>query len=211
MKLILASEFPQSFPIIASLLDDDLVGRKGVFIPTAAYGEAAHRAAAVGEGNDPDLSACSEPLESLGIAIHSFDLREKTEAQTEQALSDAAIIYVGGGNTFYLLEHMQKCNFEKVLRKRLSAGAIYIGSSAGSVICTPDIAYIHVMDDPRQASLRETKGLSLIDFLIIPHLDHPDQGERAVRGIETYQGNTALIALRDSQVLYVHNKVVQVF
>ncbi len=182
-----------------------------MFIPTAAYGEAAYRAAANAAEYDLGLSACTEPLESLGIAMQSFDLREKTEAQTEQALSDAAIIYVGGGNTFYLLEHMQKCNFEKVLRKRLSAGAVYIGSSAGSVICTPDIAYIHVMDDPQQASLRETRGLSLIDFLIIPHLDHLEQGERARRGVETYQGNTALVALRDSQVLYVHNKVVQVF
>ena len=44
------------------------------------------------------------------------------------------IIFVEGGNTFYLLKAMRACNFEKIIRKLLKEGKVYIGASAGSIV-----------------------------------------------------------------------------
>ncbi len=49
---------------------------------------------------------------------------------------------------FYLLEHMNKSGFRAVLNERLSMGAVYIGSSAGSVVCSSDIEHVAPMDEP---------------------------------------------------------------
>ena len=49
-------------------------------------------------------------------------------------LDDYDIIYMMGGNTFYLLDTIRKYNFDKDIISFLEKGKLYIGSSAGSEI-----------------------------------------------------------------------------
>ena len=201
MKLILASEFSVSAAKIVALLENEpLLGNKVLFIDTAARGE----------GWTPDPAADIKPLEDAGFVFTSYDIAGKSEDDVRRAMQDAAIIYVCGGNTFYLLEHMKKCNFGALIKERLTQGAIYMGESAGSMVCTPDISYVDVMDNPKLANLDNTKALGLVDFLIVPHLDHADLGMAAREIVSTYNGTLPLIALYDHQLLFVRDKVVTV-
>ena len=200
MKLILASEFDVSFHKTKEIIKS-ANGNKVVFIPTACYGE----------GFEPSYKEHIQPFEDMGMQVVSFDLKGKSEQEVEEVIADAALIYGGPGNTFYLLEHMNNCNFQKLLERKLDQGCIYLGSSAGSIVASPDIGFISPMDDPSRANLQDTTGLNFIDFLFLPHLDHPEMGEDAKTIIRQHDCKSqTLLALNDDQAVFVNNKVVQV-
>lgn len=48
-------------------------------------------------------------------------------------------IYIGGGNTYKLLENIKETNFDKVLINFYKNGGIIYGGSAGAIICGHDI------------------------------------------------------------------------
>lgn len=198
-RLILTSEFVASVEKVKELLGPSSVGAKAAFIPTAAFGE----------GFEPDGER--EALAKIGLQVTTLDLRGKTPADAEAALADAAVIHVSGGNTFFLMQHMLSSGFPEIIKKRLSEGATYIGSSAGSIVCSPDLDFITPMDDPSKApELPDTKGLGLIDFLLLPHLDHKWHGDVARNRIASYRGATPMLALYDAQIALVEGKVVKV-
>lgn len=199
MELILTSEFDVAFPRVKDFFRNDQ--RRAVFIPTAADGE----------GYQPDYQKNQKLLEDCGIHVDTFDIANQTEGAVGAVLSLADIIYVGGGNTFYLLEHMNKCSFKKLLLDRLTHGGLYIGSSAGSIVCSPDIGFISSMDDPLKGCLKSNNGLDLISFSFLPHLNHVFHGAMAKNIVATYNDIPPLLALNDEQFLHVRNKSVSVY
>ena len=95
-------------------------------------------------------------------------------------LSDADCIYVGGGNSFFLLQELRRTGADALLAERIADGIPQIGESAGSVIMSPDIGYCSIMDrTDRAPGLRDYKGLGLTDFHVVPHLGNPTMGQAA--------------------------------
>jgi len=198
-NLFLASEFSVSAHKITQLLQvEPLIGRKAIFIDTAAKAE----------GFEPDYDGNIKPLVDIGLEVVMYDLAGQSEEQVRQLLTDSAVISVSGGNSFCLLEHMKKCNFGLLLCELMGKGCIYIGSSAGSIVCSPDIDYIAPMDEKAKATLPDTKGLGLIDFAFLPHMDSPYQKEAAWKIFGGYKGPPSLMALRDDQVLRVQGPCI---
>lgn len=78
-------------------------------------------------------------LKDLGFQTEEMDIEGENEKSLMGKLAGRDIIYVQGGETFYLLKHVRKSGFEKVVRKLLDRGVIYIGVSAGSYIVCPTI------------------------------------------------------------------------
>lgn len=194
MKLILASEFGESFQKVQDILrKENISSGRAVYIPTAAYGE----------GYEPDPETNEKLLEKMGFEVTVLDLANKTQAQLSEAFNQAVVVYVGGGNTYYLLEQMNKSGFRDVLKSCLAEGMIYIGSSAGSAVCCPDIQYIHEMDDPKRASLTSTEGLGLVGFAILPHMHSPSMGDAANKVKSAYNCKETLHLLSDKQLIYV--------
>ena len=194
MKLILASEFYNSFEQMKSFMGD-LNGKSVLFIETAA----------IGEGCPFDHKTEIELFENHGASVTLYDLKDKTVQNVQDELSKADILYVCGGNTFYLLGHIKACGFETILRQRLKEGMIYIGSSAGSIVTGPDINFIAPMDNPSVTQLDNTKALGLTDFLFLPHLDHETMENAAKQIISKHRGSKHLFVLRDHQSLLVDN------
>jgi len=153
---------------------------KVVFIPTAAdtYKE------------KPWLEADRAKLVELGFQVEDFDLKNKTENENEvrETLSKVDIIFVAGGNTFYLLEKARKSGFDKVSRElaqiervdlRGPSEKVYIGSSAGSIIAGPNIEPVKDFDDPTIADLDSYEGIGLVDFVVLPHWGREKYAARA--------------------------------
>jgi dipeptidase E len=115
-----------------------------------------------------------EMMKELGFNIELFDIKGKSEQEVMKFLGVMDIIFVGGGNPFYLLEAMRECNFEKVLRKLLKKGIVYIGSSAGSMVAgqTINMAQWEIPQDDSDkniVSLKNLKGLNLVPFDVFVH------------------------------------------
>ncbi len=109
-----------------------------------------------------------EKLVSQGFKVKEIKLETFEQIKTD--LDGCDVIFVAGGNTFYLLQETRKSGFDSLLKDLLSTDKIYVGSSAGSVLVGPDIGLIDTLDDPIEApELKNYLGLSLIDFVVLPH------------------------------------------
>lgn len=97
--------------------------------------------------------------------IKDLEVSKVDQSEAKEIINHTEILYVSGGNTFYLLQELKKKDLLGLIKEKVSEGMVYIGESAGSVIASPDIAYIKYMDDPKAApELKSTKALKLVEF-----------------------------------------------
>lgn len=161
MKIFLTSQAYKVMGKIAAMLPKPTNELRLAFIPTAGdpYGD-----------NKPWMDADRDKLVELEFQVEDFDLKNKTEAETRQTLSMFDIIFVAGGNSFYLLNEAKKSGFDKVAKELVKKGTVYIGSSAGSYIACPTIeaaGWKHA--DKNIVNLKDLTALNLVDFIVVCH------------------------------------------
>ena len=84
------------------------------------------------------------------------------------AINECDIIYISGGNTFYLLSELRKSHAAQAIKDAVQVGKIYIGESAGAIVAAPDTRYATLMDE-NSANMSDFTGLNLVDFRVVPH------------------------------------------
>jgi dipeptidase E len=111
-----------------------------------------------------------------------------------------------------LLEAVRQSNFDIAVKNRLSdKNFLYIGSSAGSILVSPDIDYISPMGDKSKAHLENTMGLNFIPFSFLPHVNHPTMGNAAEVIKLNYQNQKyPIISLTDEQALYIDGNRIEI-
>ena len=135
-------------------------------------------------------------------------LHEFTNAK--EALNNAKGIFVGGGNTFVLVNQLYKNDLITTLQKVVLNGIPYLGTSAGSNICGLTMNTTNDMPIVYPPSF---KTLGFVPFNINPHYLDPDpssthMGEtRETRIQEFHKFNTQpVIGLREGSFLKVLNE-----
>ncbi len=109
-------------------------------------------------------------LVEAGFHFDDYDIAGKTNEQINSDLVKYQIMYVEGGNSYYLLQESQKNDFGNYVKQRIETGMIYIGCSAGSVIMGPDIEPVRREETtPLAPELQGTKAFNIVDFVIMPH------------------------------------------
>lgn len=152
----------------------------------------------------------------FGLNVDLFDIQNKSNAEIKDALSDADIIYMTGGNTYFLLDQINKTNLKHVIQERLNNGSLYIGCSAGAVISCPDISHIEDMDDmdykgsQLPVGERNLRGMNLCNVSVLPHIDHPKYGKIAKKIMNNYRDDVNMIGIKDNQALYIKNKIITI-
>jgi dipeptidase E len=110
------------------------------------------------------------------FAAAGLELRALTaDAAGAAALEAAEAVFVGGGNTFRLLDRLQRSSLLDVLRRRASAGMPYVGASAGTNIAAPTIRTTNDMPIVEPAGF---SALGLVPFQINPHYIDADPSSR---------------------------------
>ena len=198
MPVILASEAAQVLHAIAAELGQDSLRRKFVCITTAG---ARYQ-------DTPWIRAEQNALRAFGATVQPFCLSCASASEAEQVIQDSEGIYVHGGNTFYLLQEMQRVGFKEIVSSYLQSGRPYIGSSAGSLVAGPRIDIIASTDQPAKGpNVDATKGLGLIDIVPFVHFDVPSYFDafRACFEQSLIQGIN-ILPLRNDQFLVVEGK-----
>lgn len=199
--LLLASTFEIFNQKIDTVPNLELSEKHVLCIPTAAYAE---------EDYDEWLWNEITPIRDRAKSFKIFDIDCKDRASIEQAVSLTDIVYVTGGNTYVLLDAMQKGEFGIILEEHLRKGKAYIGCSAGAVVAGPTIEHMAEMDDLSKAHLTNFKGLNLVDFLIVPHIDS-DMFCVAAQNIINSLEKEKVLGLKDDQALFVRDNYYQIF
>jgi len=115
------------------------------------------------------------------------------------------VIYVCGGNTFYLLHRVREDNFGEKIREMVHKGIVYVGASAGSILAGPNIEISG--RDKNDVELKEFTGLNLTDKIISPH--YTDEEEDIINEFEQETGRK-IIRLTDKQALLVTDSNIKV-
>lgn len=142
-------------------------------------------------------------LKTLGFQIVDVDLKNNNANDLRTTLTGVDIIFVAGGNTFYLLEHAKKSGFDVIVKDLVENGKIYIGSSAGSILAGPNIGPAKLFDNPLEAQLETNEGLGLVDFVVLPHYGNTKYQEHHGQIMEEYKDQYELIPIMDSQFIHI--------
>jgi dipeptidase E len=148
-------------------------------------------------------------FEAMGFALDSVhDAREGAALAVEKAEA----LFVGGGNSFRLLDALWRNELVEPIRRRVFAGMPYIGSSAGSNVACPSIKTTNDMPIVQPPSLA---ALDLVPFNINPHYLDPIPGSthmgetREQRIAEFHEENDPpVVGLREGAWLVVDGATV---
>lgn len=193
-KLFLCSSFKDVAPLFEEFIKSDLVGKRVSFIPTASlveeitfYVEAGKRA-----------------LEKMGLIVDILDISTVTTEEISSKLQHNDFIYVTGGNTFFLLQEMQKSGADNLIREQITAGKIYIGESAGAMIFSPNIEYVKLMDSIKKApDLHTFSALNVVNFYPVPHYTNFPFVKSVEKIITKYQDILNLYPITNKQAILV--------
>lgn len=201
MKLFLTSLASVTLDLVTPLLTNDPKNLKVAFIPTAADPYA--------EDNMPWMDADRSKLASMGFAVVDYDLKNKDAQTLRNDLSQFQIIFMEGGNTFYLLNEIRKSGFDIVIKELLANGVIYIGASAGSSVMGPDLNHLVQIDHPDQVpELVSYRGLGIVAQRILPHYGRDKYISRHTQIIAEW--GDKILPLTDDQVLVVNGDNIEV-
>lgn len=129
-----------------------------LFIPYARPGGITHD-----EYTQKASNAFSEISKQVK-GLHEFD-------NPQEAIKQAKAIFVGGGNTFVLVNQLYKYHLIAPLQESIHNGTPYLGTSAGSNICGLTINTTNDMPIVYPPSF---KTLASVPFNINPHYLDPD-------------------------------------
>jgi dipeptidase E len=179
-------------------------GKRLAFVSTAAE---------VLEGDLPWLKRGRNALEEAGFEVEDYTFTGKMSEEIKGDLLDFDVIFISGGNNFYLLERIQESGCAPVLRELVEGGKIYIGESAGSIIASRNIYATYLEGDVKAApGLRGFEGLGLVDFLVFPHWGSEYFRDRYLgfRMEHAYTSNDKIILLTDHQYVMVRGEMMRI-
>ena len=156
MNLFLCSHFSS----VGSFLKEQIMGKKVLFIPTAS----------IHEDYTGYVGSARKLFKKLDAKLIECDISNEKIPNIKEFLEDSDVIYFTGGNSFFLIDQLRKTGVDVFLKQELKKGKLFVGESAGAIVCAPTISYIEIMDSiPVDYSQSDYKGLNIIDFYVLPH------------------------------------------
>lgn len=193
MNLFLCSHFSK----VGALLKDLIAGKRVAFIPTAS----------IHEGYTGYVGSARTLFKKLGAELTEIEISTANASDITQVFDAADIIYFTGGNAFFLIDQLRKTGTDTLLKQQLEKGKLFIGESAGAIVCAPELSYIEKMDPiPEDYSQSDYAGLGLINFYVLPHyLTAPFK--KVTADIMQSFSNIELCAINNAQALSVKDGV----
>ena len=173
--------------LLHQMKPDDASKTKLVYVPTASMAFSKESSRKRGEQRRRNRYDAKQRMAVLQDAycmetvMLNLDDPELNIEETKKLLTeDTAAIYVDGGNTFYLKQHMERSGFKDIVKKPLESGVVYMGASAGAICAGQSIetAYWKGWDSVGSAeewegwkkwTTERERGLGIVDFDFFPH------------------------------------------
>lgn len=159
MKLYLSSEGIPDIEVFSKFVGEEPTEIKlGLIFHAKDYKPEAER--------EEKLKEAITYFENFGITVEVIDLFSKP---TPEQLLKYDVLWLNGGNTFYLRWAIVESGSEELLRSVFDQGVVYAGDSAGAVIAGPVIDKYETADDSSLAPYKISTGLNYFNLGLIPH------------------------------------------
>ncbi|RWZ46600.1 dipeptidase PepE [Labedella phragmitis] len=175
-----------------------LAGARLTFVPYALANRDAYTAKVAGA------------LEPHGVEVRGIH----TAGDPVAAVAEAEAVFVGGGNTFRLLDTLQRLGLLDTLRRRAREGMPYMGASAGTNIAGPTIRTTNDMPIVEPTSF---EALGLVPFQLNPHYldadpDSTHRGETREQRLTEFleENDVPVLGLREGTWLAVDDDAARI-
>jgi dipeptidase E len=182
---------------LTEFLDRTGSGSHAVFIPTAA-----NRLA-----ETAFVDELRSDLTMTGLRLRDLDVEA---GPVGDALEDADVVAVGGGDPFFLLECSRRAGLGEAVRALVDRGGVYLGVSAGASIAGPDLTPLTLTSPFTAPPELDLTGLGLCDVIVLPHDDRPGRRRKNRKAIRTYGDRWRIVALTDGQAVTIVDGTVSV-
>lgn len=161
-------------------------------------------------GDTPWMESDVKLLEEKGYNVECYSITRKTSDDIKKKFAEKDIVFVEGGNTYYLLQELKRHGADRILDAAVRKGMPFIGASAGSVIATKTIEYVGDFDDRAQApELSSLDAFGWIDLLLFVHWGYEEMDSGGVKTTEIirsyFMHDEKMIILRDNHYLQVRD------
>jgi dipeptidase E len=189
---------------LVDLLGKPIADSNALFIPTGLHPfpggpGMAYRAIS---GQSPSR-LCGLGWKSLGV-LELTALPSIEEAAWAPTVRDADALLVGGGDPLFLADWMRRSGLTGLL-PTLRSEAVYVGASAGSMAAAATV--VETYSEPPRGNdvplksenivfatpqgdvdriLVTGQGAGLVDFAVIPHLEHPQHPDASLANAERW-------------------------
>ena len=147
-------------------------------------------------------------VKCLGAHSNEFldiNMWSNFEGHSPDELDKYCAIYIGGGNTFRLLEKIYNYNFLEPLKKFIEKGGLLYGGSAGAIILGKDI---NTVSEENNFDYKKSTGLSeLGKYSVICHYEE-GMDNKIYSFVNDY--NIPVIALSERAGLKIEGDYAQV-
>lgn len=130
---------------------EDVDGQRLLYLPMAM------------NGVSPTYEECHAWIQNVfnPLGITDIVMWDALTPNRIHELGTFGAVYIGGGNTYKLLDDLRKTGFDHALKDFLSNGGNVYGGSAGAIVLGRDISTCSVMDT-NEVGLDDTTGLGLV-------------------------------------------------
>lgn len=139
--------------------------------------------------------------------ITDFKMVRSSKELSTINLNDYNSIFIGGGNTYKLLDEIRKYDNDKKIINYLNNNGIIYGGSAGAIIFGKDIDTCRIMDKKMDI---KTEGLNLINgYSLLCHLKNKNL-KKNKQYLEEYSKNNKVLFLPEEDVLVVEENNIKI-
>ena len=147
----------------------------------------------------------------MGLIVYELEISTASHSDIVKKLENNEYIYVAGGNTFFLLQEMNRTGTGNLIKTQINTGKLFIGESAGAILVAPDIEYSKDTDNPLMApNLKSYDALNIVDFYPVPHYNDASLKEAVDIVISKYGTKLPLVPFSNSQAILVIGKEKQI-
>jgi dipeptidase E len=193
--------------VLIDLLGKPISESNALCIPTAIYpfpvGPSMAYRFITGTTTSP---MCELGWKSLGV-LELTALPSINREHWVAAVRQTDVLLVFGGDALYLCRWMQESGLADLLPSLRET--VYVGLSAGSMAPTP--VFAETFNEPQKPFVIAT-GLGLVDFAVLPHLDHEDHPESSLVKVERMAAEVPVptYAIDDETAIKVVDGIVDV-
>ena len=196
IEMFLCSYFAGAATLFEDFAEQNIHANEVLFIPTAANVE---------EYRDY-VDEAKEAFAKMGFTLQILDVSKASEAEAKAKIGAAQVLYVSGGNTFYLLCELKKKDLVTLIADRVRSGKlVYVGESAGAMIAAPSVEYASAMDNASGSeSVATQTGLDLVKFYPVVHYGEEPFVQSAAEILKAYGGKLNLTPINNAEAIAVH-------
>jgi dipeptidase E len=145
--------------------------------------------------------------------VEVIDLRQWRDNRTglRAKLVSKDVIWVCGGNGFYLRWILKETGADEIIRDLVHNGTVYAGWSAGAIIAGPTLRYFDSIEDLTVTPEVFFDALNLTNIVVVPHIDVEEfaEGMKQINQ-QLRQAGFRTVPLMEAQALVAQENEQQV-